>query len=120
MCRCHATCCAAPMSGSTDTDTDCTQPQHPRLMATLWTAPSLLVSAFFVWAIVDLSMGHLDDSSGLLMIPIAVALAAVGVLIAVYLAPSDDEARQRSTPLLVLGMVSLLIMTYLASQFLQL
>ena len=101
-------------------ETDRTRPpQHPRLAATAWTVPSLLVSAFFTWAIIDLSMGHLADSSGLLMIPIAVAIAAIGVLIAVYLAPSEHEARQRSTPLLVLGMLSLLILTYLASQFLQ-
>lgn len=104
---------------SSSIDTDHRQPRHPRLAATLWTVPSLLVSAFFVAAIVDLSMGHLDESSGLLMIPVAVAIAAVGVLSAVYLAPSEHEARQRSTPLLILGMLSLLILTYLASQFLQ-
>ena len=94
-------------------------PQHPRLAATAWTVPSLLVSAFFVWAIADLSMGHLDESSGLLMIPIAVAIAALGVLISVYLAPSNHEARQRTTPLLALGMLSLLIIAYVASEFLQ-
>ena len=114
--RAAACCCDVAMSSSIDTDRG---PRHVRLAATLWTVPSLLVSAFFVWAIVDLSMGHLDDSGGLLMVPIAIAIAAVGVLITVYLAPSEHEARQRSTPLLVLGMISLLIIAYLASEFLQ-
>ncbi len=80
-----------------------------RLAAVLWTAPVLLVSAGFSWAIVDLSMGHLDDAGGLLTVPIAFAAVAVFLLINVCTARDGQQARQLSSPLVTLGSLSLLM-----------
>ena len=90
-----------------------------RLAAVLWTAPVLLVSAGFSWAIVDLSMGHLDDAGGLLTVPIAFAAVAVFLLASVMVARDGQQARQRSSPLITLGSVSLLIMACFGVALLQ-
>ena len=85
------------------------QRHRVRLAAVLWTAPVLLVSAGFSWAIVDLSMGHLDDAGGLLTVPIAFAAVGVFLLVNVFTARDGQQARQLSNPLITLGSVSLLI-----------
>lgn len=95
------------------------QRHRVRLTATLWTAPVLLVSAIFCAGIVDLSMGHLDDASGLLTVPIAFAAAAVFLLVTVFTARDGQEARQRSSPLVTLGSVSLLILACFGAAILQ-
>lgn len=90
-----------------------------RLTAVLWTAPVLLVSAGFSWALVDLSMGHLDDVGGLLTVPISFAAVAVFLLVNVCTAGDGQQARQRSSPLVALGSVSLLIMACFGAAFLK-
>ena len=90
-----------------------------RLTAVLWTVPVLLVSAGFSWAIIDLSMGHLDDASGLLTVPIAFAAVAVFLLVNVCTAGDGQQARQRSSPLVTLGSVSLLMLACFGAAFLK-
>lgn len=95
------------------------QRHRVRLTAVVWTAPVLLVSAGFSWAIIDLSMGHLDDASGLLTVPIAFAAVAVFLLINVCTTRDGQQARQRSSPLITLGSVSLLILACFAAALLK-
>lgn len=89
------------------------------MTAVLWTAPVLLVSAGFSWAVVDLSMGHLDDVGGLLTAPIAFAAVAVFLLVNVFTARDGQQARQLSSPLITLGSVSLLIVAFFGVAFLK-
>lgn len=93
-----------------DTGEQGPQRYRVRLAAVLWTAPVLLVSAGFSWAIIDLSMGHVEDSGGLLTVPIAFAAVAVFLLVNVFTARDGLQARQLSSPLITLGSVSLLIL----------
>ncbi len=85
------------------------------MTAALLTVPILLVSTAFSWAIDDLSMGHVEDSSALLMVPIGIAAFALFVLVTVFLAPSAAEAQARSRPLVTVGTVSVLILLCLLS-----
>ena len=90
-----------------------------RMTAVLWTAPVVLVSTIFCWAIVDLSMGHVEDTGGLLAVPIVIAIVALILLVTVFTARDGQEAQQCSSPLVTLGTVSLLILACVVAVFLQ-
>lgn len=79
----------------------------------------LLVSTIVCWAIVDLSMGHVDEEGGLLAVPGLFAIVALVLLVTVFTARDGQDAQQCSRPLVTLGTVSLLILTCVAAVVLQ-